>query len=166
MADTSRIGSDTLAQQLDSLRRLRAGAFATSLLGLEALRQGNRAAAVGQLSDASERLRSTDTWVTVIDFVLGKEYLAAGDLDRAYRHMMTPQRWASGAEADLIVPREFYLGQIAEARGNRGAAREHYARFVRWWRDCDPELRPWWEEGRDALERVSGERIVQEGSGP
>jgi len=28
-------------------------------------------------------------------------------------------------------------------------------RFVRWWADCDPELRPFWEQGRDALARVT-----------
>ena len=69
----------------------------------------------------------------------------------------TRQRWSSGFFTELIVPREYYLGRIAEAGGDRAAAREHYARFVRWWRDCDPELKPMWEDGRQRLASVGGE---------
>ncbi len=57
----------------------------------------------------------------------------------------------------LITPAEFYLGRVAEARGDRDQARYHYDRFVRWWKDCDPELKPWWKEGRKALARVTWE---------
>jgi eukaryotic-like serine/threonine-protein kinase len=91
------------------------------------------------------------------DFILGQAYLAQGDLTQAERHMLIPQRWSSGALVEVIVPREYYLGRIAEEKGNRAAAREHYARFVRWWRDCDPELKPMWEDGRRRLASVSGE---------
>jgi len=91
------------------------------------------------------------------DFVLGKAYLAAGDLAAAEWHMQVPQRWNSGFTVEVIAPREYYLGRIAEERGQRAEAREHYARFVRWWRDCDPELKPMWEDGRKRLASVSGE---------
>ena len=120
---------------------------------------------MAHLSAAAEQLRPIDSWVTIIDYQLGKEHLARGDFDNAYKHMLTPQRWPTGGGIELIVPREFYLGQIAEGRGDRTAAREHYARFVRWWRDCDPELKPWWEEGRRGLARVSGEPGVPRDSG-
>ena len=78
----------------------------------------------------------------------------AGQLDAA-------ARWVRGmspvAEWPMAAPLEFWSGRIAEARGDRRAARLHYERFVRWWADCDPELRPWREEGRAALARLSAE---------
>jgi hypothetical protein len=40
------------------------------------------------------------------------------------------------------------LGFLVLARGERQKAREHYARFLELWRDCDPELRPLVEEAR------------------
>jgi hypothetical protein len=166
MGDTLKVESDPDSSTLATIKRIEAAAFATSLLGYEELHRGDRAAGMAHLSAAAEQLRPIDSWVTIIDYQLGKEYLARGDYDNAYRYMLTPQRWATGGGIELIVPREFYLGQIAEGRGDRGAAREHYARFVRWWRDCDPELRTWWEEGRRGLARVSGEPGVPRDSSP
>jgi tetratricopeptide (TPR) repeat protein len=165
MADTLQGEGDSDSQNLATLNRIKAAAFATSLLGYEELHRGDRAAAIAHLSDAAERLRPVDSWVTIIDYQLGKEYLAGGDYDNAFKHMLTPQRWVAGGGMELIVPREFSLGQITEARGDRAAAREHYARFVRWWRNCDPELKPWWEEGRRGLARVSGEPGIARDSG-
>ncbi len=56
-----------------------------------------------------------------------------------------------------LVPAHYYLGQIYEALDRPNDALEHYRLFVDWWRDSDPELRPWWEEGRNALARVTQE---------
>ena len=79
---------------------------------------------------------------------------AAGGLDPA-------SRWLRGmdpfSEWPMAVPLEFWRGRIAEARSDRAAARLHYERFVRWWADCDPELRPLWEEGPVALARGHGQ---------
>jgi tetratricopeptide (TPR) repeat protein len=98
---------------------------------------------------------------SIADFILGKAYLEKGDLAEAQRHMLVPQRWSSGFFTELIVPREYYLGRIAEAQGDRAAARAHYERFVRWWRDCDLELKPMWEDGRQRLAKVGGEPLAQ-----
>src|SRR5439155_18741459 len=80
--------------------------------------------------------------------------LSAGQLDAA-------ARWVRGMSPvpfwPVATPLEFWRGRIAEARGDRPEARRHYERFVRWWADCDPELRPWSEEGRAALARVMAE---------
>jgi serine/threonine-protein kinase len=165
MGDTLKVESDPDSSTLATIKRIEAAAFANALLGYEELHRGDRAGALAHLSAAAEQLRPIDSWVTIIDYQLGREYLARGDYDNAYKHMLTPQRWATGGGIELIVPREFYLGQIAEGRGDRGAAREHYGRFVRWWRNCDPELRPWWEEGRRGLARVSEEPGVPRQSG-
>jgi tetratricopeptide (TPR) repeat protein len=110
-----------------------------------------------QFEAATDSLRDYDVMVVIGDFVLGKAFLAAGDLASAERHMRAPQRWNSGFVVEVIPPREYYLGRIAEERGDRAEAREHYTRFVRWWRDCDPELKPMWEDGRQRLAKVSGE---------
>ncbi len=111
-----------------------------------------------RFADATDSLRSFDSGLPAMaDFILGKTYLAQGNLAEAERHMLVPQRWSSGVGTEGLVPREYYLGRIAEEKGNRAAAREHYARFVRWWRDCDPELKPMWEDGRRRLASVSGE---------
>jgi tetratricopeptide (TPR) repeat protein len=52
---------------------------------------------------------------------------------------------------------ELYLGRIYEALGQPDEAVEHYDRFVTWWQYADPPLQPLWEEGREALARLSGE---------
>ena len=59
----------------------------------------------------------------------------------------------------LYTPSQFYLGRVYERQGNIERAKYHYARFVRWWEDCDPELRPWWERGRQALARLAREPV-------
>jgi hypothetical protein len=133
---------------------------------LESWRKWSRSpteASLRAFADATDSLRNYDAWVTPADFILGKAYLAAGDIERAERYMLTPQRWVAGFGIELMPLREYYLGRIAEERGRRTEAREHYARFVRWWHDCDPELRGWWEDGRKALARVSEEPRNGEG---
>ena len=54
---------------------------------------------------------------------------------------------------------EFYFGQVYEALDDPDEAKLHYARFVRLWEDSDPELRPLWERGRQALVRLTGEPV-------
>lgn len=56
-----------------------------------------------------------------------------------------------------LVPAQFYLGQIAEALDRPDEAAVHYGLLVDWWRDADPALRPWLDEARAGLARVSGE---------
>ena len=51
----------------------------------------------------------------------------------------------------------FLLGHIYEELGQTEEAIVHYDRFVTFWQDSDPQLRPWWEEGREALARLTGE---------
>ena len=53
----------------------------------------------------------------------------------------------------------YYLGEVYERQGDLERARLRYARFVRWWEDCDPELRPWRERGRQALARLAREPV-------
>jgi tetratricopeptide (TPR) repeat protein len=82
---------------------------------------------------------------------LGRLWLRLGNLKRANEYLSS-----SGMKSipPLMAPTEFYLGQVHERLGNFAEARQHYARFVDWWMDCDPELRPLWEEGREGLARL------------
>jgi tetratricopeptide (TPR) repeat protein len=149
--------SDTLARIVarHDLAALRA--LASGLEALAASRRGERSAAVRGLRGATDTLRSAgyvgSSTLKLLDFELGKLLLAEGRLDEAERYL-----GQFGTSVYLAVPAEYYLGQLAEARGDREQARTHYGRFVAWWRDADPELQPWVEEGRRGLARVTGEQ--------
>jgi serine/threonine-protein kinase len=49
------------------------------------------------------------------------------------------------------------LGELYEQRGNQAKARQHYSRFVRLWRDADPELRPTVIAVQERLRQLGGE---------
>jgi predicted Zn-dependent protease len=83
--------------------------------------------------------------------LLGQLLLDEGDFARAERYLKPMEM----RHRYLNAPIEFYLGQVYEGLGDEREARLHYARFVSWWEDCDPELRPMWEEGRAALQRLT-----------
>jgi len=55
-----------------------------------------------------------------------------------------------------IAAAHFRRGEIEERLGQRDQARFHYARFLRLWKDCDPELRPLTDLARQALARLGG----------
>ena len=40
------------------------------------------------------------------------------------------------------------LAPLHDRWGKPQQAKEYYARFIRWWQDCDPELRPLVDEAR------------------
>lgn len=50
-------------------------------------------------------------------------------------------------------PAHFRTAQIAEIRGERQTAIEHYTRFIELWRDCDPAVLPMRQEAESALAR-------------
>jgi tetratricopeptide (TPR) repeat protein len=64
-----------------------------------------------------------------------------GEALQAYRGI-ADHLFHSGAPAHLR------LAEIYERQGERQKAREHYARFVELWKDCDPELRPLVEDAQ------------------
>ncbi len=83
-------------------------------------------------------------------YEIGKMLLEQGELREAERYLESVEIHSG------LAPAKLYLGQIYEASGDLQAARREYADFVRWWQDCDPELKPLWEEGRRTLERLKG----------
>jgi hypothetical protein len=47
------------------------------------------------------------------------------------------------------------IAQISERLGRNEDAARHYRRFIDFWKDCDPELRPLVTEARSAVARVA-----------
>jgi serine/threonine-protein kinase len=165
--DTLRGYIDTDPPQGDSLDRVayaRANQWgqttASGLLGLEALFRGDSVRALRLLQVAADSLRaiglSGPFFTGPLDLEIGKLLVTGGDAGAAEPHLLA----ATGVPW-LSVLAEWHLGRAAEQRGDRAAALERYGRVVRWWRDCDPELRPWWDQMRQALARVEAMPVAQ-----
>ncbi len=62
--------------------------------------------------------------------------------------------------ADLVfrAPSELGLAETYDALGDTTEATLRYSRFVRLWRDCDPELRPFVEAAERRLAELSADR--------
>jgi class 3 adenylate cyclase/tetratricopeptide (TPR) repeat protein/TolB-like protein len=125
-------------------------AVAQALRGYSASVRGDRQAAIRAFTDALPHLGGTLTILLRLE--LGKAWLGEGDFRRAEQYL----RHVEFALPAVNTPTEFYLGQAYEGLGNIPEAKLHYGRFVSWWKDCDPGLRPMWEQGRAALERLTG----------
>ncbi|HKW02839.1 MAG TPA: protein kinase [Vicinamibacterales bacterium] len=111
--------------------------------GILALDRRDTATAVSELTQAEALLPQNGNWQPPPQqpetwFALGSAYLAAGNDAEAEKRFA---RLASGVER-ASYPVEFvrslyFLGQIAERRGDRDKAREYYRRFVGYWGDGD-----------------------------
>jgi tetratricopeptide (TPR) repeat protein len=86
-------------------------------------------------------------------YQVGKVLFDDGDFREAERYFQSFNQF----QWMYLVPSHYYLGRIYEEMDRPDDAAYHYGLFVEWWRNADPALRPWWEEGRDALARVTGE---------
>ena len=99
---------------------------------------------------------------------LGQAHDRAGQLDSAIavyeRYTTMPDLFRLGPsrvgddDATQLAPAHKRLGELYEQRGDRERAREHYARFVELWKDCDPELRPAVNEVKQRLKQLGGEK--------
>ena len=84
---------------------------------------------------------------------LALAYFKSGDLDLAREEYekigaLTTGRMAYG---DIYAKSFYMLGKIAEQKGNKAVAREHYQKFLDLWKDADPGL----PEVADAGKRLS-----------
>ena len=70
---------------------------------------------------------------------LAEALLAAGRYDEAARYfeLVTTAKGGRLAYPELYVRSFFFLGQLAEKRGDAAAARRHYERFLFYWKDGD-----------------------------
>jgi hypothetical protein len=67
-----------------------------------------------------------------------------------------------GQEAGYLAPSRLRMAEMYERLGEREQAAEQYARFIRLWKDCDPELRPLVEDARRRLARLTEEDVPSE----
>ncbi len=147
--------------QGDSLGAAESRAFSQALRGYAALRGGDSETAIRELQAALPELPGIGPGLVrslahaVLQFELGRLLLELGRAREAEPYFRSLEFFPG-----LVGPQvEFYLGQVYEALDDPEEAKLHYARFVRWWEDCDPELRPWWEQGREALARLAREPV-------
>lgn len=50
------------------------------------------------------------------------------------------------------------IGEVREKQGRTNEAIDHLTRFIEFWKDCDPELRPVVEDAKRRLERLKKSR--------
>lgn len=99
---------------------------------------GRAIAVLRRVHDSRDPEVTDDGILDYIRIRLGRLYREEGQLERALRHFM-----AQNHHADLhVAPLELEVARTLAAMGRDDEAREHYARFARWWRDCDPSLYP------------------------
>jgi tetratricopeptide (TPR) repeat protein/TolB-like protein len=109
------------------------------LSGKLALDRHETDAAIRSLAQAEALLLPNVGPNVQVWFTLGSAYLAAGNYTEAATRF---NRVVTSGFQRLFEPvayvRSFYfLGQIAEKQGNREKAREHYRRFLEYWKDGD-----------------------------
>jgi tetratricopeptide (TPR) repeat protein len=98
---------------------------------------------------------------------LALAYDRAGNPDSAIavyeRFLTTPninrlnEQGPFGTDETQLAPTCKRLGELYEQRGDTAKARQHYSRFVKLWRDADPELRPAVIEVQHRLRQLGGE---------
>ena len=80
----------------------------------------------------------------VVLFQLGRAFDVANEPDSAIamyeQYLDTPFADRLGDDALMLAGAHKRLGELYEAKGERGPAAKHYAAFVELWRDADPEL--------------------------
>jgi tetratricopeptide (TPR) repeat protein/TolB-like protein len=148
--DTARIG---LGHPPGSRSQWQAG-LAAFLRGYAAALKGDHAAAIPLLEEAIQTSQHLHAWryeLVLARFELGKLLLESGDAEEAERYFRS---FDPNNTYFLTTPREVYLGMTYEALGDPEAARLHYANFIRWWEDADPELQPLVEEATTRLFRL------------
>ena len=113
---------------------------------LVALDVGPTARALEKL-DEVRRYQAT-IWVRmVVGYVLM-------DLERWEEAVPYLRTWWWSADSHM----NYHLGRAYEQTGEYGKAATEYAFFVEAWEDADPELQPWVEDARRALERLVPDR--------
>jgi tetratricopeptide (TPR) repeat protein len=121
----------------------KADALAVEAYGL--LRRGDPEAAVEKLEEV-RRYQASPFVRTVLAYAL-----------------MELERWEEAVPYlagwdDTYSHRHYHLARAYEGMGEYGKAAKEYAYFVEAWEDADPELQPWVEDARRALERLAPDR--------
>ncbi len=148
--DAYELRAEEAAAQRDEISAPRYESFAQALRVHAALRRGDLPLAITEYQKPMPRLPG---WASgLLRFSIGKALLEDGDAAEAEKYLKSVAEFYEGN-----VPSQYYLGEAYEALDEPEKARLHYASFVRWWEEADPELQPWVERARDALERLTRE---------
>ena len=95
-------------------------------------------------------------------YQIGLMYDRLGKQDSAlasYERMVTqPGFFRIGNDALVLGFTYHRLGELYEAKGDRGRARDYYSKFVDLWKDADAELQPQVRDVRQRLARLAAER--------
>ncbi len=147
--------AEDLYEQADSQQADDWRWYAQALSGYAALQRGDTLAAIELMEGALPEFPFFYSGVhQFLRYELGKLALAEGRLEEAERYLrsLDYERLYFGAFI------EFYLGKTYERLDEIDEAIERYDRVVRWWRNCDPQLRPFVEQSRSALVRLRQRR--------
>jgi tetratricopeptide (TPR) repeat protein len=119
---------------------------------------------------ALSQLRQTagETWYEYhfsSPFLAGsRERYRRAELEAAHgdaRQALALFSWFEGFSGYALIyaaPSHLRRAQLFERLGDTPAAVTHYERFLKLWKDCDPEFRPLVDSARVAYERVSSAR--------
>ncbi len=141
--------ADDREAEAETVAAIASRSLAQALRCYAAASEGDLETALAEFDKPMPRLAG---WAhQILRYELGKLFLERGELAEAERYFTSMNITRAQTQA------QYYLGEVYERMGDEERARLHYARFVRWWEDCDPELRPWWERGRQSLDRLTGE---------
>ncbi len=127
-------------------------ALALALRGYSALRLGERERALSEIESALPRIADWGIH-PFLRYEVGKLLLELGKPREAVRYL----RSLDFENLPVGSISEYYLAQAYEALGDDEQALFRYVRFVRWWGDSDPDLRPALEGAREAIERLTGQ---------
>jgi tetratricopeptide (TPR) repeat protein len=130
---------------------------------LEAGRHGalaNIALAEQRYDDAVREFRASDRGSCTVCVLpdIARAYDLAGNTDSA---IAVFARYADGAERPAGQDARYLpgihkrLGELYEAKGDRAKAASHYARFIEYWKNADPDLQPKVAEARARLQALS-----------
>ena len=150
------------AEQRDSIRQRQMEPALHRLRGEVLLAEGKPLEAIPELRASEMTVDGPVSACTIcISASLGRAFDRANMPDSAivwYEHYLEtpyPSRLNFDLDISTVPDLTRRLGELYEARGDRGRAIQYYQRFVELWRDADPELQPQVAEIRQRLARLS-----------
>jgi tetratricopeptide (TPR) repeat protein len=136
-----------------------------SIDAVRLLEAGNYAQAIDAMEDARLRVHWRDASKSPFfeqgtnRFVEAEALRASGRLEEAIRVYRSITAGDHLGGVPFIGPQYLGVADAYEQLGQADKAIEFYGRFVRMWKDCDPELVPIREEARRNLERLVEESV-------
>lgn len=97
----------------------------------------------------------------MIRFLRAECHYALGNLEDASRWYRSLYDGYYNWGVAYIGPAFLRQAEIYDKMGNIDQAIEYYTRFTKLWKDCDPELRPMLEKGRDRLEALLDQKAKE-----